>query len=504
MLGATYVLRHPRTGGYWFRRRVPDHLRPMIGQQEITRSLRTRNLSEAKRLSRAFADATDQLFDQAALQGRSAEPAAPEVSPTPLEGRANAWVDEFIKARVAGGQGIVVNASPRVPAEAVPPPSPTAQEAPPPPITPPPSVTIPAQPSPQRVATVQEMFDRYLAEFERRPRTERTWRAHLDMFLEITGLSWTSPVHTVNDAHVEDFILALRKVPARRQNSLYKGLTLPEIITKFGNRADLPKLDQKTINNKVDSLRAVFYYAVRHKYIPENPFVGKVSKRAAKRMKPKTRLPFDSDDLHAIFDSELFRMPPHLWEGKQWIAAISLYSGARLSEIGQLQVTDLRIKRGIPYLAITTLNEDGTEEGVPEKFLKTAGSEREIPLHPALIKLGLPAHAQRMKLIGERRMFPDIRSSGGEITAAYSKWFGRFLTKVGITSPLKIFHSFRHGFKDACRNSGVPREIAEVLMGHAGRTVGDGYGTGYSMEVLAQEIAKVSFDLEWEIRGNQG
>ena len=65
MLGATYVQRHPRTGGYWFRRRVPDHLRPIIGRREITKTLGTKSLAEAKRLSRPYADATDDLFDEA-------------------------------------------------------------------------------------------------------------------------------------------------------------------------------------------------------------------------------------------------------------------------------------------------------------------------------------------------------------------------------------------------------------------------------------------------------
>lgn len=71
MLGATYVKRHPRTGGYYFRRRVPDHLKPTIGTVEIIRSLGTKCLSEAKRLSRTLADATDALFDEAEGRQRS-------------------------------------------------------------------------------------------------------------------------------------------------------------------------------------------------------------------------------------------------------------------------------------------------------------------------------------------------------------------------------------------------------------------------------------------------
>ncbi|AEO47159.1 DUF6538 domain-containing protein [Rhodospirillum rubrum] len=78
MLGATYVKRHPRTGGYYFRRRVPDHLKPSIGTVEIIRSLATKSLDEAKRLSRPLADATDALFEEAEGLGGSERVSQPE------------------------------------------------------------------------------------------------------------------------------------------------------------------------------------------------------------------------------------------------------------------------------------------------------------------------------------------------------------------------------------------------------------------------------------------
>lgn len=509
MLGATYIQRHPRTGGYWFRRRVPDHLRPIIGRREIIKTLGTKCLAEAKRLSRPYADATDDLFDEALgrLADGASNPVAPESSGTLAHEGDQSWVRQFIDQRVSGGQGIVVdvaadddhpapNDPPIDPENAPQEPSKAQVVAPMPPhATMVPQIILP----PQRIATVRDVFDRYLSEFDRRPRTEQAWRRHVEMFLELSGLSWETNIHTVNDAHVEDFILALRKLPARRQGAKFNKLTLAQMIDKFGAIPDVPKLDQRSINVKVDALRAVFYYAQRHKYRLDNPFVGKVSKRAAKRVKPKPRLPFDDDELTTIFGSELFQMPPHQWEGKQWLAVIALYTGARMEEIGQLRVGDLRIRHGITYLAITMVEPDDRDD-LPEKSLKTAGSEREIPVHPVLIKLGLNRHVQRMKAIGESRMFPDLRANGGEVTAAYSKWFGRFLTKLGITSPQKVFHSFRHTFKDGCRNSGVPREIAEVLMGHAGRTVGDSYGVGYHIDVLVQQLAKVTYGLGIENR----
>jgi hypothetical protein len=42
--------KHPKTGIYWLRKRVPDDLRPFIGKQEEKRSLGTRDSAEAKKL----------------------------------------------------------------------------------------------------------------------------------------------------------------------------------------------------------------------------------------------------------------------------------------------------------------------------------------------------------------------------------------------------------------------------------------------------------------------
>ena len=42
--------KHPKTGIYRLRKRVPDDLRPIVGKQEEKRSLGTRDSAEAKRL----------------------------------------------------------------------------------------------------------------------------------------------------------------------------------------------------------------------------------------------------------------------------------------------------------------------------------------------------------------------------------------------------------------------------------------------------------------------
>ena len=40
--------KHPKTGVYWLRRRVPDDLRALVGKVEEKRSLRTKDPAEAR------------------------------------------------------------------------------------------------------------------------------------------------------------------------------------------------------------------------------------------------------------------------------------------------------------------------------------------------------------------------------------------------------------------------------------------------------------------------
>jgi hypothetical protein len=70
---------------------------------------------------------------------------------------------------------------------------------------------------------------------------------------------------------------------------------------------------------------------------------------------------------------------------------------------------------------------------------------------------------------------PKPKSSGyGE---AFSKWFGRYKRDLGIDNPSSVFHSFRHGFKDALRAAGVNEDVNDALTGHSGgNSVARGYG----------------------------
>src|SRR5690242_1494044 len=88
--------RHPESGIYWFRKRVPDRLKESIGKSEIKFSLRTRdpvvarirNLEEMARIERAWSGIGPAIVDARApriasleYEDSSSRLAAAEVEP---------------------------------------------------------------------------------------------------------------------------------------------------------------------------------------------------------------------------------------------------------------------------------------------------------------------------------------------------------------------------------------------------------------------------------------
>jgi hypothetical protein len=60
--------------------------------------------------------------------------------------------------------------------------------------------------------------------------------------------------------------------------------------------------------------------------------------------------------------------------------------------------------------------------------------------------------------------------------AAWTKWFRRYLDKLGIIDKHKGLHSLRHNFKDALRAAGIAEDLNDALTGHTNHTVGRSYG----------------------------
>lgn len=250
-------------------------------------------------------------------------------------------------------------------------------------------------------------------------------------------------------------------------------------------------------NMKLSRLRTLLGWAYQNDLAPSNVAEG-ISVKVADGGKMQ-RQPFSLSDLQAIFSSPVYangdRPKGGRLEAAYWLPLLGLFTGARLEEIGQLRVSDVQLKEYPDqdgkmlsgwFLHITGATDD---KGQANR-IKNSASERLVPLHPELERLGFIAYVEKLP-DQKGRVFPDLKPNiFGRLTAKWGEWFGPYMRNVcGITDKRKVFHSFRHTFKDYVRRARIAEGVQRQLMGHAGKDVADDYGSGYDLHSLAEAMA---------------
>ncbi len=260
--------------------------------------------------------------------------------------------------------------------------------------------------------------------------------------------------------------------------------------TQDGSRVQQP--DRHGINKQLGALSAVLEWAAQNGHFDSlpnwsNPTVGV---KPQDRKRKERRLSYDISDLNLIFGFPVFASGERPLggggEAAKWLPLLALFSGARLEELGQLRTTDVGREGEISFIDINT-HDDG-------KRVKNCHSRRKVPIHPQLVALGFLDYVEERRLQDDSRLFPELRPDDhGQVTGNWSRWWGRYARRNGLTDVRKVFHSFRHTFKSACREAALGKEIHDAITGHSSGDVGDAYGEGYPVSVLGYEIAKVSY-----------
>jgi len=149
----------------------------------------------------------------------------------------------------------------------------------------------------------------------------------------------------------------------------------------------------------------------------------------------------------------------------------------RLSESVGLLVDDLVIDVEHPYINLT---------GHPHRHLKTDSSERAIPLVGASLWA-----AQRIKRVTSSpfyfERYCDIEGcNSNSASAAINKWIKT------IAGSEAVIHGLRHGFRDRLRAVEAPVDMIDQLGGWSLRSVRQGYGDGYPLELLYRWMEKLN------------
>ncbi len=161
----------------------------------------------------------------------------------------------------------------------------------------------------------------------------------------------------------------------------------------------------------------------------------------------------------------------------RWLIALLSDSGMRLGEGVGLLKSDINIYCKIPHINL-----------IPHLWrrLKTKSSQRCIPL----IGASLWASKRILETNNDSiYAFPRYTSvdncNANSASAALNKWLKEQLTESFVV------HGLRHGFRDRLRAVECPSEIIDQLGGWSLRSVGEGYGKGFELEVLYKWIGEL-------------
>jgi len=164
----------------------------------------------------------------------------------------------------------------------------------------------------------------------------------------------------------------------------------------------------------------------------------------------------------------------------RWLVALISDTGMRLSEALGVMVSDIDLNGDIPSIKV-----------IPHKHrrLKTASSKRVIPL------VGISLWAAKRVVENANSDYCFSRYTGGDYckansaSAAVNKW----LKTIG--SKDDVIHGFRHSFRDRLRMIEAPSEMIDSLGGWSLKTVGQGYGDGYQLQLMHKYLSKIGLDL---------
>ena len=263
-------------------------------------------------------------------------------------------------------------------------------------------------------------------------------------------------------------------------------------------RGDRPALAPASVKKFVGGLSAIFSSVLEEYDLDGNPMARiRVPTEKNGRVAVQTeRRPFTDAHMYKIFSSPMFVgcegeadfrrcLPgPNLYyDDLYWVFLLAASTGARIEELGQLLVSDVRSEKGLHYLWLDNLGDD--------QELKTDSSRRRVPLHPKVTELGFLQWA-REERDPAQRVFRDVKlNSNDKLTHNLSRRANRYLDRIGIDERNYVFHSFRHKFKDECRDAGIPAAINDQLSGHYQPSVASKYGAGASLATLSQAIKRL-------------
>ena len=318
---------------------------------------------------------------------------------------------------------------------------------------------------PRKGEGIKDYFEQYCREQKAKvtSNANKDLRATIRAFVELNG---DLPIAEYTKDHMRAFKRALKDMPINA-TKLYPGKTLPQIL-KLSAGDGKPRLKVPSINNKL-SIISKFGNWLEENVEGARADVFKTTLMARNKHDPM--LPFSPEQMRQILNANAFVGAKSSQDYSSagsfkfrdwhfWIPQIAAFTGARLNELAQLRVIDIKQEDGIWIFDITDEGEDTS--------LKTKESKRRIPIHPQLLELGILEYRDAAAAKGWEWLFQSIKPDiNGRRSTRAGGWFRKFLTRIDVKGDERGgTHRFRHTLADRLRAAGVDEYDIGMVFGH--------------------------------------
>lgn len=287
----------------------------------------------------------------------------------------------------------------------------------------------------------------------------------------------------------EHFRNVLLKLP-KNMNKVreYRDLTLTEVLAL----SPTDTLSTSTVKSYTEVVSTFYKWCRHNQYTQFNPFESlRVKKPKSAKKEIEERDPWEPSQLSAMFATPIFTNHDFKHSFYYWLPLIGLHTGARMNEICQLYHDDIVTIDNRLFFRFCEDRDD--------QKLKTRSSRRVIPVHKALLELNFEGYLEAGKIAGDERVFQSLTHSRDGYSKNASSWFSRFREahNLKIDGKKQDFHSFRHNVSDFFKQQDVPDTQAAAILGHADQTITYGrYGKDLQAEKLIKLIDILDFSTE--------
>ena len=277
----------------------------------------------------------------------------------------------------------------------------------------------------------------------------------------------------------------------------YKGMKASDIAAASAGQSQ-ERLSSRTVQRHLSAMSALWEDAVEQGETSANIFKG--FKLPSSKRPQEQRAMWSSDKLARLFASPIWRgchsTDRRTKPGKEiirdhrfWLPLIAVFSGMRQEEICQLHVEDLRQESGIWVFDINDR---------PPRQLKNRNAVRLVPLHKALLAMGLLAYADERRTAKDERLFPQLSTGGADdrLGHNFSKNFTYYRRQIGLYQLGLDFHSFRHSATTFMAHAGVSVPIIDQLTGHATPGETARYTKGFRIEQLQAAVDAIDAQID--------